>query len=223
MKTNFIKGLIILILGMGLFSCSKKQEMTKMISADQVTLSGSHKQLLKIASDSVKIMLVCTDKKDDTWEVRALIPMTNTKSWSKVPDNNPRAASYYKPSMGNLEVDYLDANESSLNIELKPNWDVVASILASDEQIEEKVLITDEWENLGDKSYKTKKDIFDRVAGIALSKMELTKVYTTSSSSSSSKSIYDDVIDTYNSAVQEAVDAYEEALEDAIDAYESIW
>ena len=190
-----------------------------MIPADAITLSGKHKSLLTIPDevDSIKIMLVCTDEKEHRWEVRAVIPVQNAKVWSQISNAATCRSMYFEPRMGNLKTTYMDANESEIGDELYFDGDIIESVLSSEDIITEKVLVKDMWESLGDKSYKTKRALFDKVAGISLSKMELNEVEPDPKKSSKNSS---DLVDTYEDAVNEVADAYEDAINEVADAYE---
>lgn len=220
--------ILVALLGTMVFcaSCAKQEEESKMISADNVRLSGQHKSLLSLSSDSVKIMLVCTDEKDGEWDVRVRFSMKNNQNWEEVPGREPKVApkkdySYFEPEMGNFEVTLLDANDNELDKELSINYDAIKSILTSPRGEEEDILAQDRW-SFGDKSYKTQKAIYDKVANISLSKLELHEVFV-SAPAKSSRSIYDD----YEDALDKVVDAYDDALNEAINAYgkalDDIW
>lgn len=217
MRQKFILGAVALCLAVGLTSCGEKQEeLTKMIPADAVTFSGKHKNLLTIPADvdSVKIMLVCADAENHRWDVRAVIPVQNTKAWSQIPGTDTRKSSYFEPRMGNLKVTYVDANESEIGDALSMDGDVIESVLSSDDIIMEKASVKDMWEYSGDKSYKAKRALFDKVAGISISNMELNEIRKSSSKSSSNLS------DVYEDALNEVADAYEDAVNEAMDNYE---
>lgn len=217
MRQKFILGAVALCLAVGLTSCGEKQEeLTKMIPADAVTFSGKHKNLLAIPADvdSVKIMLVCADAENHRWDVRAVIPVQNTKAWSQIPGTDTRKSSYFEPRMGNLNVTYLDANESEIGDDLSMDGSVIESVLSSDDIITEKASVKDTWEYSGDKSYKAKRALFDKVAGISISNMELNEIKKSSSKSSSNLS------DVYEDALNEVADAYEDAVNEAMDNYE---
>lgn len=217
MRQKFILGAVALCLAVGLTSCGEKQEeLTKMIPADAVTFSGKHKNLLTIPADvdSVKIMLVCADAENHRWDVRAVIPVQNTKAWSQIPGTDTRKSSYFEPRMGNLNVTYLDANESEIGDDLSMDGSVIESVLSSDDIITEKASVKDTWEYSGDKSYKAKRALFDKVAGISISNMELNEIKKSSSKSSSNLS------DVYEDALNEVADAYEDAVNEAMDNYE---
>lgn len=175
---------------MALLSCSKKDtEENKMISSSAVKTSGTHSNLLSVMTDSVKVMLV--NLGEDKWEVRAVLPLTNEYAWKDVPGTDQSASSYFEPRMGNLEIEFLDANGSPLDINLKVDYDVVNSVLSSNDEKTEDMIVT-EWHS---GSYKKKKPMFDKVAGISIKRMDLSEVHTSSgsySSSSSSSSDSDD-------------------------------
>ena len=172
---------LVAAVGIAFSSCGgSKQEEVKYVSFDGI--SGEHAELLEV-SDSVKVMLV--NPSGDEWEVRALIPITNTMSWSDVPDTDPNAKEYYKPKMGNLSVEYLDKNGSELDCRVNPSWDVVESVLSSNKEKTENMSAHEMW---GGGSYKDKKALFDKVASVKLSRAELSKVFSASTSSSSSSS-----------------------------------
>lgn len=220
MKQKFILGAVALCLAVGLTSCGEKQEeLTKMIPADAVTFSGKHKNLLTIPADvdSVKIMLVCADAENHRWDVRAVIPVQNTKAWSQIPGTDTRKSSYFEPCMGNLNVTYLDANESEIGDDLSMDGSVIESVLSSDDIITEKASVKDTWEYSGDKSYKAKRALFDKVAGISISNMELHEEKPAKKSSGKSSSTLSDI---YEDALNEVADAYEDAVNEAVNDYE---
>ena len=220
MKQKFILGAVALCLAVGLTSCGEKQEeLTKMIPADAVTFSGKHKNLLTIPADvdSVKIMLVCADAENHRWDVRAVIPVQNTKAWSQIPGTDTRKSSYFEPRMGNLNVTYLDANESEIGDDLSMDGSVIESVLSSDDIITEKASVKDTWEYSGDKSYKAKRALFDKVAGISISNMELHEEKPAKKSSGKSSSTLSDI---YEDALNEVADAYEDAVNEAVNDYE---
>lgn len=175
---------IVAAIMVALVSCGqKKAEETKMIPSDAVKKSGEHSNLLSVDADSVKIMLVNT--KGESWEVRALIPLTNEFLWENVPETDPTADEYYTPSMGNLAIEFLDANGTPLeNISIEVDYDVIESLLSSNDYKTEDFVIKEYFGN----SYKNMKAQFDKVAGISIKKMDLVKSYNSSGSYSSSTS-----------------------------------
>ena len=123
--------MILSLLGLFLFSCSsKQQEETKMLPATAVKKSGEHSDLINIAADSVKVMLVKVS--DERWTLRALIPIENTYPWETVTymytPSDPDEV--YYPYMGkaesmfhdHMEVEFLDVNGSPLTSISKLIW-----------------------------------------------------------------------------------------------------
>lgn len=219
--------LVSLFAVLALVSCSKKTEETKMISSSEISFSGKDKKMLRVASDSVKVMLVNVNEEKDRWEVRVVIPVQNTMPWKNFPQSeknvNKRASEYYEPKMY-IRATYLDANGSELDVDVSPDRKVIGSVLSSDEISTENMLIKDEWEYT-DKPYNKAKANFDKIAKISISDMELSKVTRASESSSSSysrsssSSYRDDFEDAYNEAkgtYEKAMDTYEKTL----DAYD---
>lgn len=203
--------MLMAIVGLMAISCSKGKEETKMIPADEVSISGGHSNLLEIDADSVKIMLVQIS--DKRWDVRAIIPIKNTMPWSNVPDTDESADSYFTPSMGNLHVEFVDVNGSPLSYDLQPDWDIVKNVLSSDEYKTEEMLVQGMWS--GDE-YKDMKTIFDKVAGIKITNADLSRTFTSSGSvsvSSSSSSSDDDDWDIDDDKYWEQVEKAERALE----------
>lgn len=211
--------MILSLLGLFLFSCSsKQQEETKMLPATAVKKSGQHSDLINIAADSVKVMLVKINDKE--WTLRALIPIENQEYWDG-----------YR-SMGNLDVEFLDANGSPIDFELRPDWDVVESVLSSNSLKKEDLLAKEEY-HAG--KYKIIKEKFDKIAGLVLKEMNLTENYNRSSSSgsysssssySSSGNYDDDDIDLDDAvnaakAATEMLKATGEAVKATNDMYKS--
>lgn len=197
--------LILSMVGLLLFSCSKKQEETKMIPSSAVKKSGTHSDLLTIKGDSVKVMLVKID--DDEWSLRAVIPIENATL-----SNNSSGTS----SMGNMSAEFLDANGNSIDFELRPDWDVVESVLSSNSFKTEDLLVKEAYHGY---EYKTVKEKFDKIAGIVLKEMKLTdgygNFYSSDNSSSSGSSSYsgDDDDDWDDVDLDDAVTAAKAATE----------
>lgn len=218
-------------------SCgSKEEEQVKWIPAPH--FSGQHADLLRCTADSVKVILTKASDSDKSWEVRAMVPMANTMPWSNVPGTDENQSEYFKAEMGNLGADFLDANGSPIDYELKPDWNKVAAMLASDVEVFEDVWFTIRWE-MHRSDYKKMKAIFDKVQGMEIKKMDLTTVYhvvdssSESSSSSSSNEIdqlldkYEQLIDKYNSMKKsnnydyDALDDLDDDIEDLTDKLEA--
>lgn len=209
---------ILSLFGLFLFSCSsKQQEETKMLPASAVKMSGQHSDLLEIAEDSVKVMLVKID--DKKWTLRALIPIDNRECFDGT------------RSMGNLDVEFLDANGSPIDFDLQPDWDVVESVLSSNQLFKKEDMLAKEAYHHTDK-YDKIKEKFDKIAGIALKEMNLTRGYANSVSSYASGGSYSsddgddvdvDLDDAVNAAkaATEVLKATGEVMKSSTDMYRS--
>jgi len=215
-------------------SCGgKKEEVTKNVPLESII--GEHSDLLTV-NDSIKVMLVNPD--GDNWDVRASIPLTNTKSWSDVPGTDQSASEYFSPQMGNLKVVYYDVNGSEIDFRVSPDWDAVASVLSSEETKTVNISASSLWSG---KSYKDAKKIYEKVASVGLKQADLTKTWKASSSSSVDDDDdfdvdVDDLLDDYEKALEVSKKSLEaakkvdkstkkamEAYEDALDAYGSMF
>lgn len=212
---------VLSLIGLFLFSCSKQQEETKLIPSSAVKKSGTHSDLLTIKGDSVKVMLVKIG--EDEWSLRALIPIENATL-----SNNTSGSS----SMGNMSAEFLDANGNSIDFELQPDWDVVESVLSSSSFKTEDLLVKEAYHGF---EYKTAKEKFDKIAGIVLKEMKLTdgygnfyssdNSYSSGSSYSSEDDDWDDVDldDAMNAAkaATEVLKATGEVMKSSTDMYKS--
>ncbi len=222
------KFLFIAVVACFLFSAcggNKGEEQNKTIAASSVKKSGVHSDLLNVSGE-VKILLVKVS--DDGWAINAIIPVQNAGKWSEVPDTDENASRYYKPSMGNLSVEFLDANGAVIDYDVDPDWSVVESVLPSEETKTEDMMVKPLW-NRGI-PYKEALEKYNKIQGISLKKMELSQVYSASGSSSSSSSSSsddddDDDVD-YDEELDKAVDSYNKAVKAAsktLDAYKDLY
>jgi hypothetical protein len=155
-------------------SCSKKPQV-KVIPASHVKLSGEHKDFIEVAGDA-KVMLV--EVMDDLWEVRAVVPIRNTAPWSAITGGDEEFEAYLDPRMGSAKVAFCDAYGSELYLPLcKTVLDnnVIESVLKSEKQTTEDLLIKDKRTLWGAKEYKAKRKIYEQVDGIVISDMSITK------------------------------------------------
>ena len=217
MKTkNLFVVIAVLATTMMLSSCGdSKEEQTKMISPDRVNLVGTHSNVLEV-TDSVKVLLVKVDNNEKKWTIKAIVPISNTTFWKNVPGTNTKAKEYFTSSMGNACSSFIDANDSEV-LGGGMQWDKLESILSANEyktvklELQARYSLFSEYEV----DYKTAKAAFDKIDGMELSKLDLTKEWRaeeTSTSHSSSKSYdvdLDDAIDQY----ERAVDAASKALD----------
>ena len=194
-----------------MFSCGPKgEEETKMISSDRVNLVGTHSELLDV-SDSIKVMLVKTDAGGKEWTIKAIVPVENARYWKNVPGTNEKEKEYYVAKMGNASSKFLDVNDSEV-LEGNMQWDKLESILAANEYKEVKLELQAHKSLFSEyrADYKTAKAAFDKIEGMELSKLDLSKVYKAEDTSSSS---YDDI--------EDALEQYEKALDAAATAVSS--
>lgn len=213
-----------------------EEELSKKIGEVEVSISGEHSDMLSV-TDSVKVLLTNPSGSKDGWEVHLIIPMENTSKWEDF-----ALKENYDPSMGNLEVELVNENDAELDYDLSPDWGAVKALLSANASKEENVVAKPSYSWDG-KKYKEAKEIFDKVAGVHISKADLSRIYhasaSSSSSSSSSSDDWDDddldkaidaskkMIDAASKAAKatnyrsakKALDAYEEAL-DALDDWD---
>ena len=183
-------------------SCNKEKELTKMISADRVELTGDNSNLFEIDADSVMVKLIPVGVNGDEWEVRTILPMSNTTPWSKIPGSDQNQASFiYGVS---LYPKYLDGNDSELDLSVEMDSQDLVSLLKSEEFITKEIPIKEY--SYGNKSYKKQKAYFDMIDGIK-AQIELSWAHNSSSSSygSSTNSNWDKLLDEYEKCVNECV------------------
>lgn len=213
MKKTGLFGLVVLLLfAVTVTSCQKKTELSKMIPADRVTINGKNANLFEI-EDSVKLMLIPVGVNGDQWEVRAILPLKNTTPWSEIPGSDPGLDhSIYGI---NIYAEYVDKNDSELDLSVQTDYQSGETLLKSDEIITGNVPIVEY--SFGDKSYKKQKAYFEHTDGVLLT-VELSwahKVSSSSGSSSSSSSSstkksslntnWDKLLDDYEKCVNEFV------------------
>lgn len=187
-------------------SCSKEVEMTKMIPADRVELTGKNSNLFEIDADSVKVMLIPIGTTGKAWEVRTIIPLRNTTPWSEIPGNDQSLPSFiYGISM---YVYYLDNYDSELDLSVTTDYQDGEKLLRSEEINTQNISINEY--NFGDKSYKYQKAYFDKINGVKM-EIELSWAHSANSTSSSSYSSsttnpeWDKLLDEYEKCVNECV------------------
>ena len=147
--TNKMKKIVIELISaalmIGIASCGDKQEeLTKMIPASAVTLKGEYKDLFKISEDSVKVILLKNGERDNDWEVRMVVPFSNTKPWSEVQKIRIHDESYAEKTRCIDKVEthkerYVDANGCEIDKELA--YSNLTSLLKSEDITTEKVTI----------------------------------------------------------------------------------
>lgn len=218
MKKNFLIVLTALFCFATLFSScgSKGEEQSKTISSSTVKYSGSHSDLLRVKGD-IKILLA---KDGDEWTVKAVIPLENVKEWSEVPDTDESFDSYFEPSMGNLNLVFCDESGAEIDGDLTCDYDLIKSLLSSEtvktETMSVKLI-------LNNASYDDVLEIYNKISGLAIKKMDLKEVHSSSDSDYSSSSSDDD---DYDADLDKAVDDYNKVLDatkKTLDAYEDLY
>lgn len=166
---------VAILASMFLFSSCGHKQRVKMIPASHVKLSGEHKDLFRVAADSVKVMLVKTA--DYSYEVRALVPLCNTAAWSDLTGDDPQTEELLDPRMSDIKVYFTDQYGSDIK-EVFNGLDIdhsaLESILRSNRPTTEDVLIKDKSTLWGNKDYRVKKKTFDNVDGIVISQINIT-------------------------------------------------
>ena len=202
MKKNlFLIGLAIAIVLLGASCGQKEEELTKMIPASAVTISGEHEDIVSIDADSVKVMLVKADDgyEETLWAIRAVIPFKNTVEWENIediyqPDENYEFEGYdeYKSN-----VKFLDKNDSEIDFEVRIDDDAMKDLIKSNKIKTVNIQVKETW-SLGCLGYKNAKELFDKVCSISITGIQLKQSRISSySSSSRSKSSDDDDDDDY--------------------------
>ena len=223
MKSNLFVMMCAVALVLGVCSCGGNQELTKMIPASAVKITGDDKDFFKLAGDSVKIILT-NDRPndDDTWEVKAIMPFSNTKSWAEVKEmrkKKPNWSGVYGISSCDYEtkVNYYDENGS--NIDLDSKVEGFDDLLKSEEITTGNVTVKhDNWGGIG--SYERIKQNFDKVAGVKL-EIELSwgahydeemPAASEDKTATSSDSDWDSILDEYEKYVDKYVAVYKKAM-----------
>lgn len=225
---NKMKRLLVLLsavaLVFGLVSCGGKQEeLTKMIPASAVTLKGEHKDLIKIASDSVKIILQKTGDNDNDWEVRTVISLSSTKPWSEV--QKIRTRDNYCFDYATINAQYIDSNGTEMDLQLEEPF---LTLLKSEELNTENITLKylSDWDR---NKYDVTKEMFDKISGLCIKVQVWEKscndqaTYSsnndksdgeleTKSDDESGSTDWDSVLDEYEKYVDKYVATYKKAM-----------
>lgn len=226
-RTNALGFSVMLMAMLAFASCDKETEMTKMISADRVEFTGNNSGLFEINVDSVMVKLIPIGVNGDQWEVRTILPISNTEPWSKIPGSDQSQVSFiYGVS---IYPEYLDGNDSELDLSVEMDSQDLIAVLKSEEMITKDISIKEH--SYGNKSYKKQKAYFDMIDGAKLTVDLSWASRGNSSSSSSSTAIksssntnWDQLLDEYERLVNECVklmqkeDRGEWISEDVLDA-----
>ena len=140
----------------------KEQEESKMLDASTIVLKGKHANMFCVPN-SYRVSLV---KTDDGWQVRAKVTIKNKKTYNQLADKKK-----YEREMIGIDGELLSSNDvelSSLDVSSE-DWDM---LLAEDDvnAQQEISMKTYSYEHY---SYEKAKEIYDKVAAIQLSDIEL--------------------------------------------------
>lgn len=159
-KTLFLLACIIMLCACG--GSKQPQEESKTLPVSSISLKGKHAGMFKVSGDSYKVNLVQTD---DGWQVRAKFVLANKKSYEQLGDK-----AKYEREISNVYgqlVSESDVELSSLDMS-SDDWDMlVAEEIDAEQEFSVKTYSYHHY------SYEKAKEIFDKVAGIQLSGIEL--------------------------------------------------
>lgn len=132
-----------------------------MLDASTIVLKGKHANMFCVANP-YRVSLV---KTDDAWQVRAKVTIKNKKTYNQLADKNK-----YECEMSGIYGNLLSSNDvelSSLNVPSE-DWDM---LLAEDVNAQQDIAMkTYNYEHY---PYEKAKEIYDKVAAIQLSGIEL--------------------------------------------------
>ena len=143
-------------------SSQQPTDETKSLDASTLTMRGKHANLFKVAADTYKVMLVQTN---DGWQVRIKVPLTLKTEFKQLKDYKKyerELSSVYGNLLNTSEVELesLDLDESE--------WDVLLQ-----ESAETETSITGQTWSYKGFSHEYAKSIYDKVAGVELTGIEL--------------------------------------------------
>ena len=143
-------------------SSQQPTDEAKSLDASTLTMRGKHANLFKVAADTYKVMLVQTN---DGWQVRIKVPLTLKTEFKQLKDYKKyerKLSSVYGNLLNTSEVELesLDLDESE--------WDVLLQ-----ESAETETSITGQTWSYKGFSHEYAKSIYDKVAGVELTGIEL--------------------------------------------------
>ena len=143
-------------------SSQQPTDEAKSLDASTLTMRGKHANLFKVAADTYKVMLVQTN---DGWQIRIKVPLTLKTEFKQLKDYKKyerELSSVYGNLLNTSEVELesLDLDESE--------WDVLLQ-----ESAETETSITGQTWSYKGFSYEYAKSIYDKVAGVELTGIEL--------------------------------------------------
>lgn len=153
-------------------SSQQPTDEAKSLDASTLTMRGKHANLFKVSTDTYKVMLV---QANDGWQVRIKVPLTLKTEFKQLKDYKKyerELSSVYGNllNISEVELESLDLDESE--------WDVLLQ-----EGAETETSITGKTWSYKSYSYADAKSIYDRVAAVELTGIELKEAEETTSSS----------------------------------------
>ena len=153
-------------------SSQQPTDEAKSLDASTLTMRGKHANLFKVSADTYKVMLV---QANDGWQVRIKVPLSLKTEFKQLEDYKKyerELSSVYGNllNVSEVELESLDLDESE--------WDVLLQ-----EGAETETSITGQTWSYKSYSYADAKSIYDRVAAVELTGIELEEAEETTSSS----------------------------------------
>lgn len=153
-------------------SSQQPTDEAKSLDASTLTMRGKHANLFKVSADTYKVMLV---QANDGWQVRIKVPLSLKTEFKQLKDYKKyerELSSVYGNllNVSEVELESLDLDESE--------WDVLLQ-----EGGETETSITGQTWSYKSYSYADAKSIYDRVAAVELTGIELEEAEETTSSS----------------------------------------
>lgn len=153
-------------------SSQQPTDEAKSLDASTLTMRGKHANLFKMSADTYKVMLV---QANDGWQVRIKVPLSLKTEFKQLKDYKKyerELSSVYGNllNVSEVELESLDLDESE--------WDVLLQ-----EGGETETSITGQTWSYKSYSYADAKSIYDRVAAVELTGIELEEAEETTSSS----------------------------------------
>lgn len=209
---------------MGIASCGseKQKELTKMIPASAVKISGDCSNYFTIDGDSVKILLTqVEEEREYGWEVRAVVPLSKTseaKTWNELKALPHREKQGWAGMVGfsgcDLKITYLDANGTDIDLNLSMGSGI-DDFLKAEGTSSDNIPIKHSWDRHG--KYEDCKAKFDKVSGIKLAidlsfNEQFANEKKPENTVSSSGNKWDALLDEYENYVDKYVSFYKKAM-----------
>lgn len=164
-----------------LYACGGKPESqpteeSKNLASSSVVLKGKHANLFKVDGDDCKVSLV---QVGGDWQVRVKLTIANNKSYHQLSNK-----AKYQPEVANVRGQLLNAGDVELaSLEVSTEeWNMLLA-----EDVDGQMEITLKTYAYQHYTYDQAKAMYDKVAGVELTNIELEKA-----KSGSDESLFDD-------------------------------